>query len=1103
MPKAEVALRDLVSWSDRSETDFYYYVKEFFRQVLGYPKENIFLTESGRGGGIPDVSLSAKDVRPKDKVFWIVGEVKRKPGLFRDPSVRRERWKEQLGRYVTSDTIYTLLLDPSTLVVLKPTGEEVAVILLDEISAPDLISSSAKAGISFLSFENSVSDRTLAEFKDGRSPSRFIDVRSDAGRDEFYRTLHVCSRELISYSLARVRALYSDYSQYKARFEEVEARATGDAASDKVENELRRKHQQSRTFVEQYLEEFRKQIGKALPKRKEAELEYLLEVYATEGSSLLLARILFVRFSEDHGMTTRKISNGGIKRYREFFDSVKDDYRNLLVSAFKDLERIYARLFEPSVFDWAHEGNGELSNLLLRIFYRLNAFDFTQIDGDLLGNLYERFLPIEKRKKLGEYYTPLPIADYVLEKIGFFERPGPLLDPACGSGTFLISAADGLVRRMIARGVEPAVAVDEALKLVNGIDINMFAAFIAQLQLIWHLFPYVKRAGPGGVTLPEIRVYGGLSALVWPQHSLSDTLLKDYADKSQAVRDGTYRYVVGNPPYIRNERLKDRGPWRSFFEDVDHRNSDISFFFVQRALIGGRKHNSKGPDTVKRPWLEEGGRMCFVLPHGICDSEAAHPLRDAFFERRVLEISDLEEVAQELFPSPQASSRATTAPVLLFVENSPQAEESEMEIVQVPRVALSPRRLDQKALSTSSVRQTDSMNPRINPDRQILTKLQADDMPLLRKIRQHMTVGDFAAASSPAYGMKVGREGRLSSVPGEGLMPLRKGANVSTYRLDPKVSRWIKVKRAESKSIWAHIEELHSPAFALSGISLAPQCTLFDPHATCLNDSSRVFVPNESSKGFPWDALINSSTVRFTYLLTLRAGLVGVGTPVGEGRTASWCCLYPRSIASLPVPESLVREPEPLIRIATELRALAEEIGSRWTAVDAELRRGPMRAIALFDIDFSSWIGLPPTGAELSLSRVGHRARLTVLVGKQPTLSFIEGPYDALNVVRYIHEQMEAPGLDLRTLELPEDLTTVSDLIDQAEDVNSRPVRQFKQLQAECDRVVATGFGLNPSELEYMTRRLASSPLDVLQPRWPWTPVEIRDIQEYDSDRFA
>src|SRR5271157_2640713 len=290
MSKAETSLKELVSWSERSETDLYYYVKEFVRHVLGYPKENVFLTESGPSGGIPDIALSAKDVRPKDKVFWVVGEVKKKPGTFRDEKFRRDRWKEQLQRYVTSDTIYALMLDPTTLVVLKPNGEEIGVVLLDESKASDLVSSSTTAGISFLQFENSVSDRRLTEFKNGNAPSRFIDVRTDVGRDEFYRTLHVCSRELIAYSLARVHVLYADYQRYQIEWAALESRSTGNPASESAERELKKKHSQSREFVEKYLEDFRQQIGKALPRRKEEELEYLLEVYATEGSSLLLAR---------------------------------------------------------------------------------------------------------------------------------------------------------------------------------------------------------------------------------------------------------------------------------------------------------------------------------------------------------------------------------------------------------------------------------------------------------------------------------------------------------------------------------------------------------------------------------------------------------------------------------------------------------------------------------------------------------------------------------------------------------------------------------------------------------------------------------------------
>ena len=200
-----------------------------------------------------------------------------------------------------------------------------------------------------------------------------------------------------------------------------------------------------------------------------------------------------MRFLEDHDMTIHKISNGGIKMFRDYHRYVKDDYQFLLTDAYRDAEKLYHRLFEESVFDLSHKGNGQLSELLLRIFYRLNAFDFAKISGDILGNLYERFLDIEKRKKLGEYYTPMYVARYVLQKIGFFDNPGPLLDPACGSGT-LIAALEGLIEQLERKKVRLDVAIQQTVDLIHGLDINVFAAFIAQLQLIWHLLPYLKKA---------------------------------------------------------------------------------------------------------------------------------------------------------------------------------------------------------------------------------------------------------------------------------------------------------------------------------------------------------------------------------------------------------------------------------------------------------------------------------------------------------------------------------------------------------------------------------------------------------------------------------
>lgn len=178
-----------------------------------------------------------------------------------------------------------------------------------------------------------------------------------------------------------------------------------------------------------------------------------------------------------------------------------------------------------------------------------------------------------------------------------------------------------MIQKLRQRGVALDVAINQAIELIHGLDINVFASFIAQMQLTWHLFPYIKEAGLKKI--PEFKVYGGVNSLVYqPQQTLTAVLLMETVEAAVKIRDGRYKYVVGNPPYIRNERLKDRGLWRDFYHEVDFRNSDISFFFVARAIMGGYEPIKNGQPMRMPPWLQDGSRMCFVLPMGLCDSAA-------------------------------------------------------------------------------------------------------------------------------------------------------------------------------------------------------------------------------------------------------------------------------------------------------------------------------------------------------------------------------------------------------------------------------------------------------------------------------------------------
>jgi type I restriction-modification system DNA methylase subunit len=1096
--RGQKALDDLLGWSGTSETDLYPYVREVFTDVFGYPKDHIRLAERGTLGKIPDLSLSPADVKPKQGLFWVVGEVKKERRAFQSADYRKKEWDEQLRKYVSADTVYALLIDPETVAVLRPDGTEIKTVDLGAFKAEELILPTTDCSLVFLHYKDSVCENSLSSFKEGLSPSRYIDVTNEDDRKKLYDSLRISTRELIDFSLERIRQIQQQYSEYQTELTSLREKVgtSKDEFAETSRKGLEQKYEEARMFYENVLKIFETHIGRQLPKKEDEARAFVQNLYATEGSSLVLARILFVRFLEDHDMTMRKVSNGGIKAFRDYHRYVKDDYQFLLTDAYKEAEHLYHRLFEQSVFDWSHRGDGQLSRLLLRIFYRLNAFDFAKISGDILGNLYERFLDVEKRKKLGEYYTPMYVAKYVLERIGFYENPAKLLDPACGSGTFLIAATEGLIDRLVKKGVKIDLAINQAVDLVHGLDINVFAAFIAQLQLIWHLLPYLKKAKVK--ELPELKVYGGINSLV---HRNQKTLLASaYGLPTEAgaeIRDSNYRYIVGNPPYIRNERLKDTGPWRANYDLVDFRNSDIAYYFVARAIEGKKKAMSS--------WLDNGGRMCFVLPMGLCDSKAASAVRKVLYQYNITEITDLEELAIHIFPSPQASGRATVAPILLFVEKTDYKDHT-VDLVQITEDAAERQRIQDPYVSIGQIKQNVFLQSEINPYGQILPKLRQSDIPVLRILMDHPKLSEFMVTSTPTYGISVAQGGGLHGSSEAGLLPIGKGLNISTFRMNSNVRSWVDLNKVRSKSIWG--KELPEHAYAVSTICLTPQCAMFNPAEIGLNASTIIFVPKPEYSDFPWDALINSSVIRFLHLLVLRTALVGVGTKVsGQNRRVSWCTVYPRTILTLPVPKILLDNCKDLNELSVELRRLASAIASRWDRALATLARASKKPLALHDLDFANWQSDIKDEVDFRLEKDHDKWTLRVYADSQSTFQFVEGSYALLNVVKYLLDNRKVGNsLTLRefqNLMVPEVPETISDLIDAARDPNHADITEFNLIFKKTDEMVSTAFGLDQAQWKYIRERLANPPFDVLVPRWPWKSVEMREIQEYSTDRFA
>jgi type I restriction enzyme M protein len=89
-----------------------------------------------------------------------------------------------------------------------------------------------------------------------------------------------------------------------------------------------------------------------------------------------------------------------------------------------------------------------IAEQVLRLLIKqLAAYDWSSLRADVLGSVFEELIPPEEQMLLGQFYTPVPVADLIVAFTMNGTRP-LVLDPGCSSGTFLMRAYDCLAARV-------------------------------------------------------------------------------------------------------------------------------------------------------------------------------------------------------------------------------------------------------------------------------------------------------------------------------------------------------------------------------------------------------------------------------------------------------------------------------------------------------------------------------------------------------------------------------------------------------------------------------------------------------------------------------
>lgn len=435
-----------------------------------------------------------------------------------------------------------------------------------------------------------------------------------------------------------------------------------------------------------------KRVDRELLRNLTAARTKLMEV---EGRALdaetvdaLLCRLVFTCYLFDRGVIDAKYLNErGIEGAAHLTDILG---RSSAVKAKTELYALFERLSEDFNGDlFAGDFASERKQLaaahigIVNGFFRgrsdsgqrtLWGYDFSVIPIETISAIYERFLkasdPLEKQRS-GAFYTPRFLAEFVIDRalVGYGSLLDKrFLDPACGSGIFLVGLFNRLAEEWRFKHTEAkydrtATGLQQILRTnLFGIDRNPVACKIAAFSLYLAFLdqlspPDIRQLQRKGKFLP--RLVASPDSDQHPDEEPRTIRCADFFDAKPDIFTGSSarppkaHVVIGNPPWA--SAIETQSPaagWcKAQGKEVPDRQLANAFAW-------------KAPEH-----LEEGGKVCFLLPHGFLfkHSSAALKFQKSFFKsHQVDEVVNLADYRMFLF----AESKHA-ALVLTYRKNAP------------------------------------------------------------------------------------------------------------------------------------------------------------------------------------------------------------------------------------------------------------------------------------------------------------------------------------------------------------------------------------------------------------------------------------------------
>lgn len=412
-------------------------------------------------------------------------------------------------------------------------------------------------------------------------------------------------------------------------------------------------------------------------------------------------RIIFLRIAEDRS----------VEPYGKLRETIQHGiyYENLFNQFQRADERYNSGLFDfkkDKICSVLSIDNKALKTILSELYYPESPYEFSVLSVEILGSAYEQFLgkqikidsahrvrieeKPEVKKAGGVYYTPQYIVEYIVENtVGkLVENKNPkqiskikILDPACGSGSFLIGAYDYLLKLHLnyytqnldeakkANALTPVKTLSTKLKkeiLLNnifGVDIDVNAVEVTKLSLLLKCMEGETEASINSqLSFFNERVLPTLDDNIKDGNSLVDT---DYYSDSldfgqekkikpfnwkigfpEVFKQNGFDVVIGNPPYVRVQSIdkSQAAYFKEKYTSAGYGSYDLYVLFLEKSLM----------------LLNLFGVCGMILPHKFFQAEYGIGIRNLISKgKNIYQIND--------FTTNQIFDSATTYTCLLFL----------------------------------------------------------------------------------------------------------------------------------------------------------------------------------------------------------------------------------------------------------------------------------------------------------------------------------------------------------------------------------------------------------------------------------------------------